>query len=111
MRTVIPAPSQRGKLQPESRVPGENRDPVFEMVPDFHRGRRLDAPVSSTGLAPQVRHDGKGIFVDWHYLTISHAVKSVRQNLCHFGGLSLHPLQFSFHLRDDEISHLTWRPL
>jgi hypothetical protein len=27
---VIPAPYQvRGKLQPESRVPGENRDPVF----------------------------------------------------------------------------------
>jgi len=22
---------------PESRVPGENRDPVFEMVPDFRR--------------------------------------------------------------------------
>ena len=27
----------RDKLQPESRVPGENRDPVFEMVPDFRR--------------------------------------------------------------------------
>ncbi|MDP2971980.1 MAG: hypothetical protein Q8P64_22635, partial [Deltaproteobacteria bacterium] len=23
--------------KPESRVPGENRDPVFEMVPDFRR--------------------------------------------------------------------------
>jgi hypothetical protein len=28
-------PSFRRK--PESRVPGENRDPVFEMVPDFRR--------------------------------------------------------------------------
>ncbi len=37
-KVVIPAPYQvRGKLQPESRVPGENRDPVFEMVPDFRR--------------------------------------------------------------------------
>ncbi len=27
----------RDKLQPESRVPGENRDPVFEMVPYFRR--------------------------------------------------------------------------
>jgi hypothetical protein len=37
-RLVIPAPYQvRGKLQQESRVPGENRDPVFEMVPDFRR--------------------------------------------------------------------------
>jgi len=35
---VIPAPYQvRGKLQPESRVPGENRGPVYEMVPDFRR--------------------------------------------------------------------------
>jgi hypothetical protein len=35
---LIPAPYQvRGKLQPESRVPGENRDPVFKMVPDFRR--------------------------------------------------------------------------
>ena len=50
-------------------------------------------------------------FVHWNYLTISHAVKSVCQSLCHFEGLSLHPLQFSFHLRDDEISHLTWRTL
>ncbi len=33
---VIPAPYQvRDKLQPESRVPGGNRDPVFEMVPGF----------------------------------------------------------------------------
>jgi hypothetical protein len=35
---VIPAPCRvRDKLQPESRVPGENRDPGFEMVPDFRR--------------------------------------------------------------------------
>jgi hypothetical protein len=27
----------RDKLQPESRVPAENRDPVFEKVPDFRR--------------------------------------------------------------------------
>jgi len=25
------------RRKPESRVPGENRDPVFEMVPDFRR--------------------------------------------------------------------------
>jgi len=35
--SVIPAPYQvRGKLQPESS-PGENRDPVLDMVPDFRR--------------------------------------------------------------------------
>jgi hypothetical protein len=56
---VIPAPypvvgSNRqvpGKLQPESRVPGENRDPVFEMVPDFRR--------DDVWMPDQVRHDGK----------------------------------------------------
>jgi len=37
-RSVIPAPYQvRGKLQAESRVPGVNRDPIFEMVPGFRR--------------------------------------------------------------------------
>jgi hypothetical protein len=25
----------RDKLQPESRIPGENQDPVTDMVPDF----------------------------------------------------------------------------
>ena len=49
--------------------------------------------------------------VHWNCLTISHAVKPVCQNLCHFGGLPLDPLQFPSHLRDDEISHLTWRTL
>ena len=46
---VIPAPypdaglrggslrQKRGKLQPESRIPGGNREPVFKMVPDFRR--------------------------------------------------------------------------
>jgi hypothetical protein len=35
---VIPAKAGSGPGQaPESRVPGENRDPVFEMVPDFRR--------------------------------------------------------------------------
>ena len=41
----------RGKLQPESRVPGENRDPVFEMVPDFRR--------DDVWMPDQVRHDEK----------------------------------------------------
>jgi hypothetical protein len=37
-KVVIPAPYQvRDKLQPESRVPGENWDPLVEMVPDFRR--------------------------------------------------------------------------
>src|SRR4030042_438960 len=32
-------------------------------------GRRLDAPVSSTGQAPQVRHDGKGcLWTDSNYI-------------------------------------------
>jgi hypothetical protein len=31
----------RDKLQPESRVPGENRDPVFEMVPRLSSGQVL----------------------------------------------------------------------
>ena len=36
--SVIPANPGSGPGQaPESRVPGENRDPVFEMVPDFRR--------------------------------------------------------------------------
>jgi hypothetical protein len=35
---VIPANPESGPGQaPESRVPGENRDPVFEMAPDFRR--------------------------------------------------------------------------
>jgi hypothetical protein len=35
---VIPAPYQvRDKLQPESRVPGENREPVFKIVPGVRR--------------------------------------------------------------------------
>ena len=76
-KVVIPAPYHvRGKLQPESRVPGENRDPVFEMVPDPRivvRGRfRRDAfwmpPYHSTGQAPQVRHDGRGAFINRLYL-------------------------------------------
>jgi len=36
--SVIPANPGSGPGQaPESRVPGENRDPVFEMVPEFSR--------------------------------------------------------------------------
>jgi len=35
---VIPAnPGSGPGRAPESRLPGENRDPVFEMVPDFRR--------------------------------------------------------------------------
>ena len=35
---VIPAnPGSSPGQAPESRVPGENRDPVLEMVPDFRR--------------------------------------------------------------------------
>jgi hypothetical protein len=35
---VIPEnPGSSPGQAPESRVPGENRDPVFEMVPDFRR--------------------------------------------------------------------------
>jgi hypothetical protein len=49
---------QRGE-KPESRVPGENRDPVLEMVPDFRRNDVWMPPLSSTGQAPQVRHDVK----------------------------------------------------
>jgi hypothetical protein len=37
---VIPAPYRvREKLRPESGVPVENRDPGFEMVPDFRLPR------------------------------------------------------------------------
>ena len=58
----------RDKLQPESRVPGENRDPSLLRwfptgvypVRDTGSGRRRDVPVSVTGQAPQVRHDEKG---------------------------------------------------
>ncbi len=36
----------RDKLQPESGVPGGNRDPVFEMVPGFRRDG-ASTPVST----------------------------------------------------------------
>jgi len=51
----------------QNRHSGESRNPGFPVktgtqslrwFPIFV-GRRLDAPVSSTGQAPQVRHDGK----------------------------------------------------
>jgi hypothetical protein len=45
---------QRSKLQLESRVSDENRDPIFEMVPDFGRD---DVLMFSAGEVPQVRHD------------------------------------------------------
>jgi hypothetical protein len=57
MRNVIPAPYQvRGKLQPESRVPGESRDPVFTLVPDFHR--------DDVWMPDQVRHDNISAFME-----------------------------------------------
>ncbi len=94
MKVVIPAPYQvRGKLQPESRVPGENRDPVFEMVPDPRivvrgRFRRDDVwmpPYHSTGQASQVRHDGKGAFINRLYL-IRRRTKIEWGKLCIFKG-------------------------
>jgi len=42
----------------ESRVPGENRDPVFEMVPDFRR--------DDVWMPDQVRHDGIEDFINRH---------------------------------------------
>jgi len=36
MSSFRATPAETGG-DPESRVPGENRDPVFEMVPDFRR--------------------------------------------------------------------------
>jgi hypothetical protein len=44
------------RRKPESRVPGENRDPVFEMVPDFRR--------DDVWMPDQVRHDGKSALMD-----------------------------------------------
>jgi hypothetical protein len=59
IKGVIPAPYQvRGKLQPESRVPGENRDPVFEMVPDFRR--------DGLWMPDRVRHDERTEFMERH---------------------------------------------
>ena len=46
----------RDKLQPESRIPGENRDPVLDMVPDFRR--------DDFWMPDQVRHDGITDFVN-----------------------------------------------
>jgi hypothetical protein len=40
------------------RVPGENRDPVFEMVPDFRR--------DDVWMPDQVRHDGLTDFMYRH---------------------------------------------
>ena len=65
-RSVIPAPHHvRDKLQPESRVPGENRDLVFEMVPDFCRDDvwMPDQALYRSGEG-QVRHGGKSEFMD-----------------------------------------------
>jgi hypothetical protein len=42
------------RRKPESRVPGENRDPIFEMVPDFRR--------DDVWMPDQVRHDGTADF-------------------------------------------------
>ena len=39
----------RDKLQPESRVPGENRDPVLEIVPDFRRDGVWMPPCQARG--------------------------------------------------------------
>jgi len=51
---VIPAnPGSSPGQAPESRVPGENRDPVYEMVPDF---RRDDVWTPAPGL----KHAGTG---------------------------------------------------
>jgi len=50
---------ERGE-KPESRVPGENRDPVFKMVPDFRR--------DGVSMPDQVRQDGKRLFMDRPYL-------------------------------------------
>jgi len=41
----------RDKLQPESRVSGGNRNPVYKLVPDFHR--------DDAWMPDQVRHDKK----------------------------------------------------
>jgi len=34
---LAPQSESSFRRKPESRVPGENRDPVFELVPDFRR--------------------------------------------------------------------------
>ncbi len=39
----------RDKLQPESRIPGENRDPVLDMVPDFRRDDFWMPPYQARG--------------------------------------------------------------
>jgi hypothetical protein len=43
------------RRKPESRVPGENRDPVFDMAPDFRRHHHW--------MPDQIRHDGIGTFI------------------------------------------------
>ena len=59
----LPARSRfgEGRRKPESRVHAENRDPVFEMVPDFRR--------DDVWMPDQIRHDGLTDFVDTLYLT------------------------------------------
>ena len=70
---VIPAPypeaglragslrQVRGKLQRESGVPGENRDLVFEMVPDFRRDDAWIPPCQARGRLGQARNDNQSI--------------------------------------------------
>jgi len=56
------------RRKPESRVPGENRDPVFDMVPDFRR--------DDVWMPDQVRHDGIGEFTGRYYLNFYSRISS-----------------------------------
>src|SRR4030042_2328731 len=61
------------RRKPESRVPGENRDPVFEMVPDFRR--------DNVWMPDQVRHDGKGLSMSDLSANILPALLHLRQTV------------------------------
>jgi len=50
------------RRKPESRVPGENRDPVFEMVPDFRRDDVWMPPYQVRGRLLKSGMTEKGVY-------------------------------------------------
>ena len=57
--------SRHSVLDTESRVPGENRDPVFEMVPDFRRDDIwIPASAGITNSRQAARNEPEGIQKD-----------------------------------------------
>jgi hypothetical protein len=63
----------RDKLQPESRVSGENRDPVSKMVPDFRRDDAWTPAFAGETTFYETIHEKKRAkkVSPWHFLTFN----------------------------------------